>query len=110
MFTLEIGGRPTAIIDAAEDEARAIVDSEAFRSDLRRLQTDGVPLWDGAAPLTVRAATEEEIAEFDEMDEPAEEDSEEGEEDSEEEEDEDDDEAAAIMFFLPLDDLDDEED
>jgi hypothetical protein len=96
MFTLEIGGRPTAIINTSKEDAQAILDGEGFQEDLRRLKTDDVPLWDGKAALTLRPATEEEMAEF-----------EESEEDDEEEEEDD---AATILFLVPFDDEDDEED
>jgi hypothetical protein len=97
MFTLEIGGRPTAIINTSKEDAQAILDGEGFQEDLRRLKTDDVPLWDGKAALTLRPATEEEVAEF-----------EESEEDDEEDEEEDD--AATILFLVPFDDEEDEED
>ncbi|MFC7611908.1 hypothetical protein [Teichococcus aestuarii] len=50
MFTLEIAGRPIAVIGADEEEARDIVESEAFQADLRRLLHDATPLWDGRPP------------------------------------------------------------
>ncbi len=64
MFTLEIGGKPIAITDAGEDEARAVFEGEAFRHDMQRWLTEGRPVWDGRAPMTLRPSTEEEIAHF----------------------------------------------
>ena len=64
MFTLEIGGRPVAITDADEAQARAIFESDDFKHDLTAMTSDGTPLWDGRAPLTVRPALQDEIAEF----------------------------------------------
>jgi hypothetical protein len=64
MFTLEIGGTPTAITDANEDEARRIFDSETFRTDMQRWITEGGPVWDGRAPIALRPSTEEERAHF----------------------------------------------
>ncbi len=64
MFTLEIGGTPVALTDADEDEARAFFGAERFKTDMRRWQTDGRPLWDGSAPFDVRPATEDEAAQF----------------------------------------------
>lgn len=98
MFTLEIAGRPIAVIGADEDEARDIVESEAFQADLRRLLHDAAPLWDGQAALTLRPATEDEVADFDS--------------DAEEEgddEDEDDEDALEVMFLVPISDPDEPE-
>jgi hypothetical protein len=64
MFTLEIGGKPIAITDGAEEEARAVFESEAFRHDMHRWLEEGRPVWDGRAPMTLRPSTEEEIAQF----------------------------------------------
>ncbi|WP_159994160.1 hypothetical protein [Roseomonas sp. 18066] len=116
MFTLEIGGRPIAVIDTDEEDARELVDSAPFRGDLQRLLSEDKPLWDGTAPLTVRAATEEEIAEFeasdDEGDEEdfadaADDEADEGEDGEEDEEDED---AAVVLFLVPITDPDDDSD
>lgn len=65
MFTLECAGKPLAVTDAAEDQARELFLSEEFTADLRELTSDGAPLWDGEAALVVRRATEQEIEEFD---------------------------------------------
>ncbi|MGO4526646.1 hypothetical protein AB4097_17505 [Microvirga sp. 2MCAF35] len=64
MFTLEIDGRPIAITDAEEAQARAIFESDAFRQDLTVMTSDGTPLWDGRAPLTIRPASDQEVAAF----------------------------------------------
>jgi hypothetical protein len=64
MFTLEIGDKPIAATDADEGQARAIFESDEFKQDLTALTSDGVPLWDRQAPLTIRAASAEEIAAF----------------------------------------------
>ena len=66
MFTLECAGKPLAVTDAAEDQARELFLSEEFTADLRELTSDGAPLWDGKAALTVRRATEQEIEEGEE--------------------------------------------
>ncbi|ATR20743.1 Hypothetical protein HVPorG_01334 [Roseomonas mucosa] len=96
MFTLEIGGKPVAITDAGEDEAREIFEGKEFRDDLLDLESEDGPLWDGEAPLKWRAATEEEIAEFRQV-----------ELEEEDEEDEEDD-GPVIMFLVPL--VEDDED
>jgi hypothetical protein len=64
MFTLEIGGKPVAITDADEAQARAIFESDEFKQDLTVMTTEGTPLWDGQAPLNVRSASQEETAAF----------------------------------------------
>jgi hypothetical protein len=64
MFTLDIGGRPTAITDADEAEARRIFEGETFRRDMQRWISDGQPVWDGHAPITLRPSTEDETAHF----------------------------------------------
>lgn len=96
MFTLEIGGRPMAVMNTGEEDARAIVEGDGFREDLTRLKSANVPLWDGQATLNLRPSTEEEIAEFEESQE----------EDDEEDDDED---ATTILFLVPLDDEEDDE-
>jgi hypothetical protein len=95
MFTLEIGGQPMAIINTGEEDARAIMDGEGFQEDLKRLRSGDAPLWDGKAPLNLRASTEEEVAEFEESE--------------EEDDDEDDEDTATILFLVPLDDDEDDE-
>lgn len=64
MFTLEIGGRPIAITDADEALAWAIFESDEFKQDLRILTSDGEPLWDGKARLSIRLSSDEEISAF----------------------------------------------
>jgi hypothetical protein len=112
MFTLEIGGRPIAVIDTDEEDARELIDSAPFRADLQRLLSEDKPIWDGSAPLTLRAATADEISEFEASDEEDEEEfaddaSDEAEDDEEEDEDEDD--AAVVLFLVPITDPDDED-
>ena len=64
MFTLEIAGKPIAVTDASEDDAREVFESSPFREDLMQIESEGAPLWDGFATLTVRPATRAEIAAF----------------------------------------------
>jgi hypothetical protein len=101
MFTLEIAGRAIAITDADEAQARELFDSQDFKDDLQELESDGRPLWDGAALLKVRPASEDEIDAFDEaMDE----------EDDEDDtlDDEDDEEGVNVLFLVPVDAEDDD--
>lgn len=64
MFTLDIGGNPIAITDASEAQARAIFESDEFKQDLTVMTSEGIPLWNGRASLTIRPASQEEIAAF----------------------------------------------
>ena len=64
MFTLEIDGRSIAITDVEEAQARDIFESDEFKQDLTVMTSDGKPLWDGQASLTIRPASEQEVAAF----------------------------------------------
>jgi hypothetical protein len=64
MFTLEIGGRPVAVIAADEDVARRFLEGERFKRDMTRWLIDGRPVWDGRAPFRTRPASKAEIAAF----------------------------------------------
>lgn len=66
MFTLEINGTAIVVTNAAENEARELLQTEDFKEDLKTLTVDGRPLWDGTSALTIRAASEDEISAFDE--------------------------------------------
>lgn len=104
MFTLEIGGKAVAVTDADEDEARALMESEEFKADLKALEgEDGTPLWDGRAALRVRAASEDEISEFEDASEPSEGDL--GDNDN----DDDDEDGPLIVFLVPISAEDDED-
>jgi hypothetical protein len=69
MFTLEIAGRPIAVIDAPLEKAEDSFHEEKFLSRLKTLKTGEGPLWDGHANLVVRPATDDEISALDEADE-----------------------------------------
>jgi hypothetical protein len=93
MFTLEIDGKPVAITDTDEAQAREIFESDEFKQDLTVLTSEGTPLWDGRAPLNVRPASEQEITAFEApLD-----------EDFDEAGDEDEDEGLFVPFLLPID-------
>ena len=64
MFTLEIGGKPIALIDADHTEAVEFFEAETFKQDMQRWISDGKPIWDGQAEFNVRAASGDEIAHF----------------------------------------------
>jgi hypothetical protein len=103
MFTLEIGGRAIAVTDADHDEAQALLNSEEFKEDLKSLEDENGPIWDGRAALMVRPATDDEIAEFEQVED--EEDSESDSHDGLSSEDED---GPLIMFLVPINDPDEE--
>ncbi|HZH53051.1 MAG TPA: hypothetical protein VEZ16_14360 [Microvirga sp.] len=68
MFTLTISDKPVAVTNAEEDEARTLFMSDEFKEDLKVLESEGAPLWDGFATLAIRPATEDEISEFEDAD------------------------------------------
>ena len=92
MFTLEIDGRPIAITDAEEVQARDIFQSDEFRQDLAVMTSEGTPLWNGQAPLTIRPASEQEIAAFEAP-----------EFDVDDDEDEEDGDGVFVTFLVPID-------
>jgi hypothetical protein len=101
MFTLEINGTAIVVTNAAENEARELLQTEDFKEDLKTLTVDGRPLWDGTSALTVRAASEDEIRAFDEA------------LDDEDYEDEDptddDDEPIDVVFLVEVDEFDEDD-
>ncbi|MDP8920405.1 MAG: hypothetical protein M3O00_16270 [Pseudomonadota bacterium] len=96
MFTLTISDKPVAITNADEEEARELLMSDDFKEDLKVLESGGAPLWDGFASLNVRAATDEEKAEFEDAD-------------FDEEDDDDEEEGPYIMFLVDVTDPDGED-
>jgi hypothetical protein len=94
MFTLTISDKPIAITNADGEEARELLMSEEFKEDLKVLESEGAPLWDGFATLNVRPATQEEKAEFEEAD------------FDDEEDDDDEEEGPYIMFLVDVTDPD----
>ena len=96
MFTLEINGRAVAVIHADEENARELIDDEDFQDDLGSLESDGVPIWNGSDPLTLRPATPAEAEAADagaDLDADGDADESEGE--------------LVVVFIVPLDDDDD---
>ncbi|WP_230534369.1 hypothetical protein [Microvirga roseola] len=98
MFTLEINGQPIAITDAEEAQAGGIFQSDEFKQDLIAMTSNGTPLWDGRAPLTIRPASEQEVAAFEAPD-----------FDIDGDEEDDEDRGGAFVTFLVLIDHDHEE-
>ena len=102
MFTLEINGKPVAMTDAAEKEARELFEGEDFKEDLMELESEGHPLWDGSTPITVRPSSDEEIKAFAEA-------MEEGDDDEEADSDDEDENLANVLFLVTIDDEDEDD-
>jgi hypothetical protein len=64
MFTLQAGGVALAVTKGNESEARAIFEGTEFKDKLRRMESDGTPLWNGSDGLTIRPASRSEIRAF----------------------------------------------
>ena len=97
MVTLDIAGQAVAVTNADGEQARELFLSESFKQDLTSFKSEGRPLWDGSAALTVRPASEDEIDAFNEaLDE----------EDDEDHED-DDDLDIDVVFLVSIDEIDD---
>ncbi len=94
MFTLEIKGTAIAVTNATEDEASGLFESEEFKEDLKKLTSEGQPLWDGKAPVTIRPASEDEIDSFDEAM---------NDDEYEDEDDGDDEEPIDVVFLVEID-------
>ena len=109
MFTLEIEGRAVAVIGADEASARDLFTCDGFKDDIRTMTSGGSPLWDGKAKLVVRAATPDEIDEFEEA---LSEDDGSGDfadDPRHQAADDDEDDEADIVFLIDLDDEDEDE-
>jgi hypothetical protein len=106
MYTLEINGRPLVVTNADEEDARALLESEEFKSDLQTLTSDGEPLWDGTSPMTIRSATDSEVESFEDALSDDDYEDEEGEEGGSEGEDE----PIDIVFLVEVDDEDEQDD
>lgn len=65
IFTLNIGGKPVLAFEAKNlREAWELCHEEWLRDEVARLRSNGLPLWDGAAKLQSRSATETERAKY----------------------------------------------
>jgi hypothetical protein len=64
MFTLEVDGAPVAVTKGNAGEARAAFDSAEFKDKVRKMESDGRPLWNGSGQFTIRPATAAEIRAF----------------------------------------------
>jgi len=118
MHTLLIDGVAIAVTDADREDAEALFTSDGFKDDLKSLTVEGRPLWDGVAAFTVREASEDEVAVFDDFEDgdfddefgDDDEDAAEGDDaeavaddEADEDEDEDDEDAYEVMFLVPID-------
>ena len=67
IFVLEIKGTAILAVEADNmDDARALAASTAERGDLKELTSNGAPLWNGKDEISVRSATDDEAALFEE--------------------------------------------
>ncbi|HYF55759.1 MAG TPA: hypothetical protein VEA41_16010 [Salinarimonas sp.] len=101
MYTLDIAGKPVAITDADEAQARELFNSDAFKEDVAAMESDGQPLWDGKAPFVIRPSSKEETDNFEQA----------LDDDGDEEEGDalDEDEVGInVLFLVPVDDFDEE--
>ena len=64
MYTLEIDGRAVAVINGDEETARDLFTCDGFKDDIRAMTSEGRPLWNATAALTVRPASDAEVEEF----------------------------------------------
>ncbi|KQV66094.1 hypothetical protein [Rhizobium sp. Root1220] len=63
-FTIEVGARAVACFRSENsDDAKHFFEAEDFRDDLKILQSEGAPVWDGVSKLGLRRATAEEASE-----------------------------------------------
>lgn len=92
MYTLTIGGKAIAVTNADEEQARELFMGDDFKEDLKALESDGAPLWDGTADLALRPSTAEEKTEFEDA-----------------EMDDDEDEGPYIMFLVDVDETDEDD-
>ena len=66
MYVAEIEGRAIVAFNAENDAgAYAIAEEDWFKSDLRVLESEGAPLWDGVSEIHIREAIEEERGKWD---------------------------------------------
>jgi hypothetical protein len=65
VFTLDISGRPTLVLEAADIEfARGICSLSEFRMDLTNVTSNGLSICPPNALLVVRGATQTEVVAF----------------------------------------------
>jgi hypothetical protein len=65
VYTLEIGGIPVLTFRARNHrEAQSILKEEWLLADLRAIRSNGVPVWDGKAKLSVRNADATEASRY----------------------------------------------
>jgi hypothetical protein len=93
MFTLEINGKPIALTNADQEQARELFDDQEFKTDLRSMMSNGLPIWDGLAALLIRPSSDEEAEAFERAV-------------IGEEGDEEDENGVDVLFLVPVDDHD----
>ena len=56
LFTVEVAGRPVLVFSEASQASAEEILASLIGPDLQEFECDGVPVWDGEAPLAVRDA------------------------------------------------------
>jgi hypothetical protein len=67
VHTLEVAGKAILTFVATPREAQSLPRETWLREDLLEARSNGVPVWDGDAKLSVRRATTEEIVTYNEI-------------------------------------------
>ncbi|MBK1662502.1 hypothetical protein [Paracraurococcus ruber] len=62
LFTVLVGGRPVLVFAEEDQEAATELATSLIGPDLQEFESGGQPVWDGQAPLSVRAADAAEAA------------------------------------------------
>jgi len=65
VYALEVAGRPVLMFQAmSHQEARSLPRERWLREDLQEAHSNGAPVWDGKAKLTIRRASQIEAKHF----------------------------------------------
>ena len=56
LFTVEVAGRPVLVFSETSRDAAQDILVSLIGPDLQEFESDGLPVWDGEAPLAVRDA------------------------------------------------------
>jgi hypothetical protein len=56
LFTVEVADRPVLVFSEASRESAQDILASLIGPDLQEFESNGVPVWDGEAPLAVRDA------------------------------------------------------
>ena len=64
LFTVEVAGRPIVVFSKEDRQEAAEIVTALIAPDLMEFEEDGRPIWDGNEPISMRAANEDEVAEW----------------------------------------------